>query len=185
MEDEKIIELLFGRSEEALKEIESKYGRLCLGLSENILGNRQDAEECINDAYLSVWEAIPPAHPDPLCAYICKIVRNLSLKRLAREHAAKRNSQYTVSMDELEECLPATGTIEEEIESKALANMIEDFLETLTEENRVIFLRRYWFSDTYESIARQTGLSVKNVSDRLVRLRKALKQFLAKEGVNV
>ena len=183
LDDKSIIELFFDRSETALAELDRKYGKLCYKLSHNILNDRQDAEECVNDAYLGIWNAIPPAKPDPLRAYICKIVRNISLKLYDRKKAEKRNSTYDVAMQELEDCLSAPDTVEAEIETRELTLVIERFLDTLSEENCVIFLRRYWFSDSYAEIAERTGISEKSVSMRLVRIRKQLKQYLAERGV--
>lgn len=182
MEDEKIIELFFARSEQALKELDTKYGKVCHTLSFGILNDRMDAEECVNDAYLGAWNAIPPARPNPLLAYLCKIVRNLSLKRYYRNTAAKRNSAYEIAMQELEPCLPAPDSVEAELEAKELARILARFLDTLTVENRVIFLRRYWFSDSIREIAQRMGLTEKAVSVRLTRTRQKLRQyFLAKE----
>ncbi len=184
-EDEKIIELFFVRSEQAIWELDKKYGKVCHTLSYNILSSRQDAEECVNDAYLGAWNAIPPAKPNPLLTYLCKIVRNLSLKLYYRKEAAKRNSNYNVAMQELEACLSGPNTVEAEIEARELARMIESFLDTLTEENRVIFMRRYWFSDTYAAIADRVGLTEKNVSVRLTRIRQKMKQYLTEREVFV
>lgn len=185
LDDKSIIELFFDRSEKAIEELDSKYGKLCHKLSHNILNNRQDAEECVNDAYLSVWNAIPPAKPDPLRAYLCKVVRNLSLKSYYKKAAEKRNSAYDIAMQELEDCLSAPDTVETELETKELKRMIESFLDTLSEENRMVFLRRYWFSDSYAEIAERVGISQKNVSMRLVRIRNQLKQYLVKREVYV
>lgn len=185
LDDKSIIELFFGRSEKALEELDSKYGKLCHKLSHNILNNRQDAEECVNDAYLSVWNAIPPAKPAPLRAYLCKVVRNLSLKSYYKKTAEKRNSAYDIAIQELEDCLSAPDTVEAELETKELKRMIESFLDTLSEENCVIFLRRYWFSDSYAEIAERVGISEKSVSMRLVRIRNQLKQYLIKREVYV
>ena len=185
IDDKRIIELFFDRSERALAELDLKYGKLCHKLSYNILNNRQDAEECVNDAYLGAWNTIPPAKPDPLRAYICKIVRNISLKLYYRKEAAKRNCVYDVAIQELEDYLPAPNTVEGELETRELALTIEGFLDALSDENCVIFLRRYWFSDTYAEIAERTGISEANVSMRLVRIRKQLKQYLVKRGVYV
>lgn len=182
-DDEKIIELFFQRSEKAIHELDIKYGKVCHKLSYNIINNRQDAEECVNDAYLGVWNAIPPAKPNPLLTYLCKIVRNLSLKTYYRKEAAKRNSVYDVSIQELEACLSAPNTVESEIEARELARIIERFLDTLTVENRVIFLRRYWFSDTYADIAGRVGLTEKNISVRLTRIRQKLKKYLIEREV--
>lgn len=183
MDDEKIIALFFRRSEQALKQLDIKYGKICHRLSRNILNNRQDAEECVNDAYLSAWNAIPPTKPNPLQAYICKIVRNISLKLYYRKKAAKRNSIYEIAMQELEEYLSAPNTVETEIDARELARIIESFLDALSEENCVIFMRRYWFSDTYAEIAKRVGISEKNVSVRLTRIRKQLKEYLIERGV--
>lgn len=183
MEDDQIIELLFARSEQAIRELDLKYGSVCHKLSCNILNNRQDAEECVNDAYLGAWNAIPPAKPDPLLAYLCKIVRNLSLKCYHRKEAAKRNSTYDVSIQELEGCLSCPDTVETEMDARALTGIIEDFLDTLTQENRVIFMRRHWFADSYTDIAARVGRTEKTVSVRLTRLRKQLKQYLMEREV--
>lgn len=183
MDDQSIVQLFFERSERALAELDAKYGKLCHTLSRNILNSRQDAEECVNDAYLGVWNTVPPARPDPLRAYLCKIVRNVSLKLYHRKKAEKRNSAYDVAMQELEGCLPAPNTVEAELEAKELARVIEGFLDTLSGENRVIFLRRYWFSDPYADIAKRTGISEKSVSMRLVRIRKQMRQYLVEREV--
>lgn len=183
MEDEKIIELFFERSEQAIRELDQKYGKVCHKLSCNIINDRSDAEECVNDAYLGAWNTIPPVHPNPLLTYICKIVRNISLKLYYRKGAAKRNSAYTVAMEELEDCLAGQSTVEDEIETRELVRMIENFLAALTVENRVIFMRRYWFADSYRDIAGRTGLTEKTVSVRLTRMRRELRQYLKERGV--
>lgn len=182
-EDEKIIELFFQRSEQAICELDIKYGKICHKLSYNIVNNKQDAEECVNDAYLGAWNAIPPTKPDPLVAYLCKIVRNLSLKAYYSKKAAKRNSVYDVTIQELEAFLPAPNTVESEVEAKELARIIESFLDTLTVENRIIFLRRYWFSDTYADIAKRMELTEKNISVRLTRIRQKMKEYLIEREV--
>ena len=169
IEDEKIIEMFFERSEQGIRELDIKYGKVCHKLSYNIVNSRQDAEECVNDAYLGAWNAIPPANPHPLLTYICKIVRNTSLKIYWRKEAAKRSSHYTIAL--------------EEIEARELARIIESFLDTLTVENRIIFMRRYWFSDSYKDIARLVGLSEKNISVRLTRIREKMKQYLIEREV--
>lgn len=183
MDDERIIKLFFERSEQAIKELDEKYGRVCRLVSYNILNNRQDAEECVNDAYLGIWNAIPPAKPNPLLAYVCKIVRNISLKRYEQNTAAKRNSHYDVVMEELADCLASSTTIEKEIAESELTKMIESFLISIPKENRVIFLRRYWFSDSYADIAKRVGLTEKNVSVRLTRIRKELREYLLEREV--
>lgn len=183
MNDERIIELFFERSEQAIKELDSKYGKVFHSLSFKILSNHQDAEECVNDSYLGTWNAIPPAKPNPLLAFVCKIVRNISLKRYEQNTAVKRNSHYDVAMEELGDCLASTTTIEEEIAERELTKIIESFLDSLSKENRVIFLRRYWFSDTYADISKQVGLTENNVSVRLTRIRKELREYLLEREV--
>ena len=183
--DEKIIELFFKRSEQGIRELDIKYGKACRGLSYNIVGSRRDAEECVNDAYLGAWNAIPPAKPDPLLTYICKIVRNVSLKVYYKKKAAKRSSLCTIAMEEIEAFTADPNTVEAEIESRELARIIESFLDTLTVENRVIFMRRYWFFDSCKDIAELTGLTEKNISVRLTRIRRKLKSYLAEREVLV
>lgn len=183
VEDKKIIELFFERSEQAIAEVDIKYGKVCSRLSFNILNSWPDAEECVNDAYLGAWNAIPPANPDPLQAFICKIVRNISLKLYYRKKAAKRNSTYDIAMEELKRQLSSPDTVETEIKARELALIIESFLDTLTVENRVIFMRRYWFSDSGKDIADRVGLTEKNISVRLTRTRHKMKQYLIERGV--
>jgi len=180
--DEEIIELFFTRSEDAIKELKVKYGKICLQTSYNILDNYFDAEECVNDSYLGVWNAIPPTRPKPLLTYVLKIVRNVSLTRYQKNHAQKRNSSYDVAMEELEEFLAAPDSVESRMELRELAGNIETFLDSLNSLNRVIFVRRYWFYDNYMQIAKKVGLSEKNVSVRLTRLRKQLKDYLEERG---
>ena len=183
LEDEKIIDLFFERSEQAITELDLKYGKFCRKLSRNILNDSRDTEECMNDAYLAVWNTIPPERPAPLLTYLCKILRNISLKLYHSKTAVKRNSSHDIAIGELEDCLSASNTVESETEARELSRLIESYLDTLSQENRVIFIRRYWFSDAYSDIAGQTGLTEKNVSVRLTRLRKQLKQFLKEKGV--
>lgn len=183
IEDEKIVELFFKRSELAIRELDNKYGKACHRLSYNIVNDRQDAEECVNDAYLGAWNAIPPEKPDPLLTYLCKIVRNISLKMYYRKKAAKRSSTYTIAMEEIEACIAAPSTVETEFEARELARVIESFLDTLTAENRVIFMRRYWFSDSCKDIAGLVGLTEKNITVRLTRIRQKMKKYLIEKGV--
>jgi len=183
MADEKIIELFFARSEQAIRELDDRYGRVFHKTSFNILNNQLDAEECVNDAYMGTWNTIPPTKPNSLLAYVCQIVRNISLKRYYLKKALKRNSTYDVAMEELDACLASSSTVEDEIETKELARIIESFLDTLSKENRVIFLQRYWFSDSYSDIAQKVGISEKSVSVRLARIRKKMREYLIEREV--
>lgn len=185
IDDEKIIEMFFERSEQAIRELDIKYGKICHNLSYNIVNNRQDAEECVNDAYLGAWNAIPPVRPNPLLSYIVKIVRNISLKIYWRKEAAKRSGHYTVALEEIEAYIADPNTVEAEIEARELARIIGEFLDTLTLENRVIFMRRYWFADSYKDIGELMGLSEKNISVRLTRIREKMKQYLIEREVFV
>ena len=184
-DDEMIIELFFQRSEQAIQELDDKYGKACRRLSYGIVNSEQDAEECVSDAYLGAWNAIPPAHPSPLLSFILKIVRNISLNRYWKTEAGKRSSRYTVALAEIEDCIADDKTVEAEIEARELARIIEEFLDTLTAENRVIFMRRYWFAGSYQEIAELTGLSEKNVSVRLTRIRAKLREYLIQREVSV
>ena len=183
LDDAKIIELFFDRSEFAIKELDTKYGKVCHRIAYNILSDHLDSEECVNDAYLGTWNAIPPQRPNPLLAFVCKIVRNISIMRHRTNTAMKRNSSYDIAMSEIEQSIVDPDTVEDTMEAKALARIIERFLDTLTEENRVIFMRRYWFSDSYADISKLTGFTEKNISVRLTRIRNNLRNYLAREGV--
>ena len=185
IDDEKIIELFFERSEQAIRELDIKYGKICHNLSYNIVNNRQEAEECVNDAYLGAWNAIPPVRPNPLLSYIVKIVRNISLKIYWRKEAAKRSGHYTIALEEIEGYIADQKTVEDEIEARELARIIGEFLDTLTLENRVIFMRRYWFADSYKDIAEFVGLTEKNISVRLTRIREKMRQYLIEREVLV
>ncbi len=183
IEDEKIIEMFFNRDQQAIHELDMKYGKICRNLSYNIVNSRLDAEECVNDAYLGAWNAIPPARPKPLLAYIVKIVRNVSLKIYCRTEAAKRSGHYTIALAEIEDCIADQKTVEDEIEARELARFIESFLDTLTVKERVIFMCRYAYADTYADIAKRIGISEKNVSVRLTLIRQKMKQYLREREV--
>ena len=185
IDDEKIIDLFFERDQQGIRELDIKYGKICHNLSYNILNSRQDAEECVNDAYLGAWNAIPPTRPNPLLSYIVKLVRNISLKIYWKKKAAKRSGHYKIALEEIEDYVADHKIVEDEIEARELARIIEEFLDTLTVENRVIFIRRYWFADSYKDIAEFVGLSEKNISVRLTRIRQKMKSYLAEREVFV
>ena len=182
MDDSKIIELFFERSEQAIIELSNKYGAVCSKVAYNILNNRLDSEECVNDAYLGVWNTIPPQRPDPLLSYVCRIVRNLALKRYHENTAQKRNSHYDVALEELAEFIPASFSVEDEIMAKEAAGVIDGFLETLDQQSRIMFVRRYWHADSIEELAALFNKSRHYISVRLSRTRKALRQHLGKRG---
>ena len=183
MEDLKIIELFYKRSEQAIIELSNKYGAICRKVANNILNNRQDTEECLNDAYLGAWNTIPPQNPNPLLTYICRIVRNLAIKRYHTNTAAKRNSIYDIALDELENCFPSADTVETEWEAKEITESINRFLACLEEDNRIMFVQRYWYSSSITELAELFHTSKHNVSVRLSRIRAKLRKHLIKEGV--
>ena len=185
MDDSMIIELFFARSEQAVTELSNKYGHICRRVADNILNDRLDSEECVNDAYLGVWNTVPPQRPDPLLTYVCRIVRNLALKRYHENTAQKRNIVYDVALDEIADCLPAASSVEDEISAGETAEMINAFLETLDKQSRIMFVRRYWHADSIEELAALFQRSRHYISVRLSRIRKALKQYLEKEGVSL
>ncbi len=185
MQDSKIIDLFFERSEQAITELSLKYEKLCRKIAVNILGNEEDSLECINDSYLGVWNTIPPTRPDNLKYYLCRIVRNNALKRFHSNTALKRNSYYDVALQELEECVPDENSIERELTSAEITRLVNSFLETQKQENRIIFTRRYFFGDSIADISLRMRMSENNISVRLNRMRKALRNHLEKEGVEI
>lgn len=185
LDDRKIIELFFERSEQAIIELSNKYGSVCSKVAFNILNNEQDTEECVNDAYLGAWNTIPPQNPNPLLSYVCRIVRNLSIKKYHTNTAAKRNSIYDVALDELENCFSSSVLVEDEFNAIETARIIDHFLETLDQKNRIMFVRRYWHSDSIDDIAKLFHTNNHNISVRLSRIREKLKKHLIKEGVSL
>lgn len=183
MEDKKIIELFYERSEQAIIELSNKYGAVCTKVANNILNNRQDAEECVNDAYLGAWNTIPPQRPNPLLSYVSRIVRNLAIKKYHANTAAKRNSTYNIVLDELENCFPSPVSVEKELEVKEIVVSIDKFLASLDRDSRVMFVRRYWYSDSITELAELFHVSSHNVSVRLFRIRAKLRKHLMKEGI--
>lgn len=183
MEDHKIIELFCDRSEQAINELMKKYGRGCTKIAQNILKNELDAEECVNDACLGVWNTVPPKKPSSLPAYFYRIVRNVSIKRYHQNTAEKRNSYYDVALEEIEECLADGGSIEEEYIYKELSLLINIFLEGLNKKDRIMFVKRYWFGTSISEISDSYNTSNHHVTVRLWRIREKLKKYLQQKGV--
>lgn len=178
MEDRQIIKLFFSRSENAVRELEQAYGKLLQQIAVRILGNEEDAKECVNDTYLAVWNAIPPQNPDLLRPYLCRILRNLAIKRRRKNTAAKRSSGYDVALEELADCLPGRDQPEETILARELGKLINSFLSAQSRENRALFIRRYYFSESVEDIAASFHMRPNTVSARLVRIRRSLRSYL-------
>lgn len=185
LNDSKIIELFYERSEQAIIELSQKYGSICTKVAHNILNDRRDTEECVNDAYLGVWNTIPPQNPNPLLSYVCRIVRNLAIKKYHTNTAAKRNSVYDTALDELENCFPSSSSVENEFNAIEIARIIDEFLEKLDRKSRIMFVRRYWHSESVADIAKIFQTSSHNVSVQLSRIRARLKKHLITKGVSI
>ena len=180
MEDREIIALLFARSDQAITALSNKFGRRLQRLARNILPTAQDAEEAVNDTYLAVWNTVPPHNPDPIAPYILRICKNISVSRL-RALTAQKRSAYEVALDELSETV-GRNTLERIIEARILGQIIDRFLDRVSQTDRVIFLRRYWYGDQVKDIARRVGMTENAVSVRLNRLRSNLHHILVQEG---
>ena len=183
LKDREIIDLFFERSEQAITELVNKYGGTIRNVAWNILNNPQDVEECANDTYLQMWNRIPPMRPDSLGAYVCRIARNVCLKRYHSNTALKRNSYYDVALQELEETIPAFSTVETDLEARELTRYLNRYLSQLKPEDRYLFMRRYWFGDGVSEIAEKLNLTPHTVSVRLFRLRQKLQTYLQEEGM--
>ena len=184
MEDSQIIDLYFARKEEAITQTDLAHGRRLHGLARGILDSHEDAQECVSDTYLKAWETIPPTRPTYFDAYLAKICRFLAYGRLDWKNAAKRRAEVVELTAEMELCIPDMAR-ERQMESQELGELLNDFLATLNADSRRVFLRRYWFGDSIEEIARRFGMGQSNVKTRLFRARNALRAYLEKEGITV
>ena len=184
MEDAKIIELFWERNEQAVKETDTAYGRKLYVLSSNILNNREDAEESVSDTYMETWKSIPPKRPKYFYAFLASICRNMSFNRLDWRLAAKRNAEVVALTQEMEACIPDSRQ-NGEMDRRELRRVLESFLDSLTKESRLIFLRRYLYVDTVAEIAARYGISESKVKTQLHRTRAKLHTYLAKEGICV
>jgi RNA polymerase sigma-70 factor (ECF subfamily) len=185
MGDAEIVGLFWARSEQAISAAAEKYGRYCRSIAYNILGNNEDAEECVNDAYARAWNAIPPARPERLSAFLGKITRNLSFDRYAHGRAEKRGSGVlAAALSELEDCVPdASAALERVLDSGVITEALNAFLAGLQPASRRVVMRRYWYADRVEEIAKSCGMTVSKVKSILFRARKKLKAKLEKEGI--
>ena len=183
MEDQQIIELYFCRDESALTETAKKYGTFCLRIAMNVLNVKEDAEECVNDTYHTAWNQIPPTKPESFKAFLGKIVRNWSISKYRARHAKKRFNGMELMLSELNDCVPAAGDVEQEIEAKELTEFINLWLEGLKTEERVLFVRRYWYGEEVRDLAKKCGVTATKMTQKLLRLRRKLKAFLTEKGV--
>lgn len=184
MEDVQIIELFFRREETAIGELSAKYQPYCYKIAWNILNNKEDSEECVNDTWLSVWSAIPPSRPSMLVAFVGKITRGHAIDCLRRKHAAKRMDMHITYIEQETEAIDKliSHSLDDAMAEKELIRIINEFLRSLPEEDRDIFLRRYWYMDKEEDIARRHGKSRNGIKMNLYRTRKKLYRVLRAEG---
>ena len=186
MDDSEIVQMFFERSENALHEVSRKYGAYCMTIARNILGNHEDAEECVNDTYMRAWNSIPPNNPPFLGAYLGRITKNLALNSARAKRSGKRGgSEETVSFDELDEFLSGSYSVENESERQEILNAINAFLENLPAKNRQIFVARYWQYYKLSELCVRFGMSESSVAVNLSRTRKKLKGYLMKRGFEV
>ena len=186
MDDNMIIELYWARSEEAISETANKYGGYCATIAMNILHSREDSEECVNDTYLKTWNAIPPRRPAILMSFLGRITRNLSLNKYKERKTLKRGgdeNEVDLLLSELSDCVPSGSSVESEYDAETTAKAIDSFLYSVDSENRIIFVRRYWYADSIVSISERFSMSESKVKSMLFRTRNKLKIYLEKEGV--
>ena len=181
MEDRRIIDLFWQRSEEAIRQTKKKYGAACMHLLRNLLQNELDAEECASDVYLALWNTIPPERPEPFLTYLLKIARNQGLRRITYNHAQRRDGGQLLPLEELESCIASPETVEHIVDGKLLEQEIVKFLRTLQKTDRQLFIRRYWFCDSLEALESSFGWSRSKIKSRLFRLRNRLHDHLTQE----
>lgn len=179
LEDSEIIALYFERSQQAISETDIKYGALCRSISQRIVGDKRDAEECVSDTYFKVWNTIPPQKPESLSAFISRIVRNLSLDCFRKKSALKRGGEQ-LPFEELSECIPDRA---EDAQNEAVAECLNEFLAELPREQRIYFMRRYYMGEPLSDIAERYGISANNLGVMMLRLRKKFKKKLTEQGV--
>ncbi len=183
MDDLQIVELYWQRNEKAITETDSKYGAYCFVIAHNILHNKEDSDECVNDTWLNAWNAMPPQRPGKLRMFLAKITRNLSFNRYNASRAEKRGGgEIPLVLEELAECLASETDVENDLMTKELGESIRLFVKALPERDAGIFLRRYFFTEPVSEIAERFGMTENNVMVILHRVRKKLKAHLIKEG---
>ena len=184
MDDGSIIELYFARDEQAIKETQTKYGKLCHNIANNILNCEEDSQECVNDTLVGIWNAIPPERPNNFKAFVCKITRNLSLKRFEAMNRQKRSCSALVSLEELEDILPDEN-IAQGISDEHIGKAISNFLREEKESVRNVFIRKYYFFDSVSGISKRYGYTESKVKNMLYHTRNKLREYLIKEGFKI
>jgi len=183
MEDDAIVALYWERSEQAIRETDNKYGSFCYSIAYNLLHNAEDASESVNDTYLEAWNSMPPHKPNSLSAFLGRITRRLSVDRWRSTHAQKRGGgEYPLLLDELSECIPSKASVEQQVELRELAETVNRFLTGLPVEKQQVFLRRYWYGDSMEELAKKFSFTVSKVKSMLFHIRESLRDHLKKEG---
>lgn len=186
MNDKKLKELFFNRDEEALRQTDILYGSYCRYIAMNILKNEQDCEEAVNDAYIRLWDTVPPNEPQSIKAYLARVVKNTALDMARKRHADKRGGgEYALALEELTECTSGSGSPEDDIEGTILKESIERFLKKQKADARIIFIKRYWYFCSISEIANELGKTGSSVKVTLMRLRQALKKQLEQEGFDI
>lgn len=185
MDDIQIVELYWSRNETAISESNLKYGHMLGSIAYNILLSKEDSAECVNDTYVKAWKTMPPKKPDSLAAYLGRIIRNLSINRRHENRAQKRGGGAEILLSELSDCIPSQSLVEKEAEEHELTEIINNWLSSLPQDDRILFLRRYWFGDSLKKLANECSVSESKIAGRIYRLRLKLKLTLEKEGVSV
>ena len=186
MEDKKIVELYWQRNEAAIAETSAKYGNYCTAIAMNILGSIQDAEECVNDTYVSAWNSMPPNKPKVLKTFLGRITRNLSFNRYKYNRAEKRGGgEISVILSELDNCVSGKTSVEEELNRQEIAKAIDSFLDALSEKKRDVFVLRYWYGESVSKIAKQFNMKDSAVSMTLSRIRAELREHLLERGFEI
>lgn len=185
MEDSMIIEMYWNRNESAIEETDKKYGSYCFAVANNILNSKEDSDECVNDTWLRAWNAIPPKKPERFRVFLARITRNLSFDKYKMKNASRRKGEMLYILDELSECISSGGTADDELDMKLLSESINSFLKTISERDRTVFLRRYFYAEAVTEIAERMDITPNNVSAILARSRAKLREHLTKEGFEI
>ena len=185
MEDREIIDLYNSRDEAAIAQTDTKYGRDCRAVARSVLRQPEDAEEAVQDAYFGVWNAIPPTYPRSLRTFVCRVTRNVSLKKYDYINARRRAPECVSSLEELASCVSGRESVESELENRRVEEVIDGFLRGLGREKRYVFLRRYWYFDSLKAISGRTGWPVSKVANMLYRMRLKLRERLEREGIDL